>query len=123
MSEYACEYCNNTFSKRSILYKHQHTAQYCLKLQNKGNILPCCNKGLSRKDHVVRHEKTCFKRTGLYPLPESSHIQTNVQEYQTTQLLEMIVQLQKTIANMSVGSNDTNVSNNRTMTMNIAPNL
>ena len=117
MSRYTCEYCDNTFGRRSILYKHQRTAQYCLKFQNKDKVFPrCqyCNKELSRNDNVARHEKTCSERVE----PEAQTPQPNVQEQQTAQLLEMIVQLQKTIANMSERPN---VSNNRNMTMNLAP--
>ena len=117
MSKLRCEYCDNTFNRQSVLYKHQRTAKYCLKLQHKDRVLPrCkyCDKELSRKDHVIRHEKKCTERT-VEPVPVSP----GVQEQQTSQLLEMIVQLQKTIANMSENTNGT--TNNRYMNMTLAP--
>ena len=121
MTQYTCKYCNNTFCRRSILYKHQRTAQYCLKLQKKDKILPrCqyCGKELSRKDHAMRHEKTCSEREEH----KESVPQQSMQEQQTSQLLEMIVQLQKTIANMSERtSGTTNVNRNNVVLQNMAP--
>ena len=62
---YTCQYCHNTFSRITILHKHQKTARYCLKLQDKNIKFPkCkyCDKEISRKDHVSRHEKMCPAR-------------------------------------------------------------
>jgi esterase/lipase len=123
MSEYTCKYCKNTFTRRTILLKHQRTAQYCLKLQNRETILPkCkyCDKELSRKDNLARHERSCALE---HETRRKKAVPTNMQEKQTGQLLEMIIQLQKTIANMSERPAGTtnNVSNTRNMTMNLAP--
>ena len=113
-----CEHCRNGFSRTSVLYKHQRTAKYCMVLQGKiaeTNSAPVnltcryCRKKFTRKDVVKRHEKTCSEQEN--------------RTTQDTQLLEMIVQLQKTIVNMAdrpIGP--TNVNNtNRNVTMNLAP--
>ena len=113
-----CKYCNKIFTRLHNLYKHQRTAKYCLKLQcsekaDADDLSTCkyCSMEFNRQDNLKRHEKVCTVK-------EKS-------DTQNQQLLEMIVQLQKTIANMSERSTGTtnvnNNNNNRNMTMNLAP--
>jgi len=110
MRTYECKYCSHTFTRRSILYKHQRTAKYCLIQQGKVQesveedpIYYCshCTKVFTRKDTAKRHEKTCI----------------NQRESQNKQLLDLIAQLQQTIANLSQRSAGTT---NR-ITMNLQP--
>lgn len=109
---YQCEYCNNSFLRKGILQKHQQTAKYCLVLQGKiveksPKTPKCkyCKKEFTRKDVVKRHEQNCQDKKGS-----------------DTQLLELIVQLQQTIVNMTErGCTNVNNTNRNMTTMNLAP--
>ncbi len=115
----ACEYCGKTFSKSYNVYKHQRTAKYCLKLQHKFEEKPVeigtcqyCGIEFNSRDNLKRHEKVCTVKGKSSSKDE--------------QLLEMIIQLQKTIVNLSdrpVGTTNNNNNNNtrNVTTMNLAP--
>ncbi len=116
-----CKYCNNTFGRHNNLLKHQKTARYCLILQGKlteakqatyKRTYTCkyCSNQFSRSDNLKRHIPTC---------PENIAMHEDKARSQDKQLLEMIIQLQRTIANMSEHTSGT--TNNRNMTMNLAP--
>lgn len=102
-----CEYCHGEFSRVSVLYKHQRSAKYCLEIQGKfitdTQELTCkyCNKDFTRKDVVKRHEKTCTENKDKH-------------------LLEMIIDLQKTIVAMA-DRPAIPTNTDRSMTMNLAP--
>jgi len=60
-----CSFCNNTFSGKSALKKHQKTAKYCLKIQGvKGKIYKCefCSKKYTQKIDLQRHELICAEK-------------------------------------------------------------
>jgi hypothetical protein len=79
MTEYICNFCNNSFWNKTNLDKHKKTAKYCIKLQKKeilndskennnisttssvNNIFKCdfCNKEYLRKDNLNIHLLTC----------------------------------------------------------------
>lgn len=61
---YTCQYCNNVFSRRPNLVKHQHSAKYCLKLQGielKNCEYTCskCGNVYMHIDSYNRHKKQC----------------------------------------------------------------
>ena len=64
-----CEYCNKTFVSKSVLIKHQKSAKYCLKIQNKNNenseyFHECdyCKKVFTRKYLFEDHNDKCLDR-------------------------------------------------------------
>lgn len=103
--------------RNATLKKHQNEAQYCLILQGKTRqeietkpkrIYTCnyCDNSFSRSDNLKRHVVTCPEKSNS-PTPESD------------KLLEMIIQLQHTIINMTDRTGTANT--NRNMTMNLTP--
>jgi uncharacterized Zn-finger protein len=54
MTEYICEFCNNTFLNQKVLEKHKKSAKYCLDIQhnNYDKKISCkyCEKKFSRKN-------------------------------------------------------------------------
>jgi signal recognition particle GTPase len=58
-----CEHCSKIYSTKGNLIKHQLTARFCLKLQNKklDRIFNCedCTYYTGRKDYLTTHIKTC----------------------------------------------------------------
>jgi hypothetical protein len=68
MTEYICNFCNNSFWNKTNLDKHKKTAKYCLELQKiniecntKSNTYKCnfCNKEYLRKDILDTHLLKC----------------------------------------------------------------
>lgn len=61
MENFKCEFCDSSFVQKVHLERHQKSAKYCLKLQNKKvDTTYCCsicNKKFSRKDIYKRHLK------------------------------------------------------------------
>ena len=65
-----CKYCNNTFSKLSVLNTHQKNTKYCLvkqgQIENQINIeiFDCkyCNKVFSRSGLLNNHVLECEQR-------------------------------------------------------------
>ncbi len=64
-----CKYCKINFNHKRSLYRHQQTAQYCLRIQGKiseiegmlnENKCQNCDKRFSRKENLFRHEKMLF---------------------------------------------------------------
>ena len=103
---FACEYCGNHFNRPDILAKHQQTAKYCLKYQylqstSKKPTCEICGKTFVRKDALKRHTASCTKKGTIEEKPEGK-------------LLDMIIDLQKTIIELTKRPN--NVRN-----MNLAP--
>ena len=119
MGKFICEYCDGSFIKRGNLYKHQRTAKYCLEMQNRivknAHICKYCEREYSRSDNLKRHEKDCQGRI----------VYEKMQDKQNDHLLNMITELQKTIATMSQVKEDrigTINNNNRQMVMgNVQP--
>lgn len=78
MTEFKCEYCDFSTTKKGTLNKHQKTAKYCLKKQEEHQQtqkqLTCeyCNKVLSRADSLIRHQQTCIDY--LLSEKEKAHI-------------------------------------------------
>lgn len=74
-----CEYCNNSFSSKNSLDRHQKTAKYCLstrsetKVEKSSNedtikyIYMCekCEDCFNLKDDLESHKKTCLKDKGF----------------------------------------------------------
>jgi hypothetical protein len=60
---FECEYCSKIYSSKGNLTKHQHTAKFCLKLQNKELDIEfkCddCNYISGLKYDLSTHRKTC----------------------------------------------------------------
>ena len=57
-----CEYCNNTFSSKTNLQKHQKYTKYCLKLQGKEkHKFKCsgCGKNYTSAQNLELHERKC----------------------------------------------------------------
>ena len=59
-----CEYCNNTFSSKTNLQKHQKYTKYCLKLQGKEEEeykFKCsgCGKNYTSGQNLEVHERKC----------------------------------------------------------------
>jgi hypothetical protein len=56
-----CQHCHKTFSNKYVLKKHQKSARYCLKIQNKVSQHLCeyCGKHLSTKRWLLNHYQTC----------------------------------------------------------------
>lgn len=56
-----CIHCKSTFSSPSLLNRHQRTAKYCLKLQNRESDIVCdyCDKTLSSLQQLRKHMKKC----------------------------------------------------------------
>ena len=61
-----CQHCGNTFKNKSIMFHHQKTAKYCLKLQKDAgldvkDLFKCiyCQKSLSQKIDLERHMMSC----------------------------------------------------------------
>jgi hypothetical protein len=58
-----CEYCNKKLSSKYTLKKHQETAKYCLKIQNKDRKInfECeyCDKSFSQKVQLQKHSLSC----------------------------------------------------------------
>jgi hypothetical protein len=71
-----CEHCNKIFSNKHVLYKHQTTARYCLKIQNKEykskHVCEGCKKNFTIIYDLNIHRK---KFKSLYVLYE---IQTRI---------------------------------------------
>ena len=61
-----CEFCKKTFSSKSNLYTHQHTAKFCLELQGNGSNkeFKCefCNKQYAQKKGLILHINSCKER-------------------------------------------------------------
>jgi hypothetical protein len=60
---FTCEYCSKEYASKSNLNKHQLTAMFCLKLQNKklDRIFNCddCNYTTGNNYNLTTHIKTC----------------------------------------------------------------
>ena len=57
-----CEYCNNTFSSKTNLQKHQKYTKYCLKLQGKEeHKFKCsgCGKNYTSAQNLELHGRKC----------------------------------------------------------------
>jgi hypothetical protein len=63
---FSCEYCSKEYSTKGSLTKHQITAKFCLKLQNKklAREFTCddCNYSFGQRTHLITHIKTCKKK-------------------------------------------------------------
>ena len=64
-----CKYCKKTFVSKSVLIKHQKSAKYCLKIQNKDNknsdfFYKCdyCKKEFTRKYLFEDHTDKCLEK-------------------------------------------------------------
>jgi hypothetical protein len=60
---FTCEYCSKIYSTKGSLTRHQRTAKYCLKLQNKNleKVYNCnhCKYYTGRDNDLTTHIKTC----------------------------------------------------------------
>ena len=57
-----CQYCNKIFSTKTNLIKHQRTAKYCLKIQQKKNDFHCvCGIEYVSEKCFETHKITCVK--------------------------------------------------------------
>ena len=63
-----CEFCKKTFSSKSNLYTHQHTAKYCLQIQGESKdkelIFECefCQKILTQQKSLDIHTISCKEK-------------------------------------------------------------
>ena len=64
-----CEFCNNSFSDKVTLKRHQKTAKYCVKLQdagsvsqNKKHLCDFCDKEYTQKTDLNRHMCICVEK-------------------------------------------------------------
>jgi hypothetical protein len=61
-----CIFCHKIFSSKSSLSTHQKTTKYCLKLQNKEDIInfncEYCNKSFTSKQQLVIHFNVCVEK-------------------------------------------------------------
>ncbi|KKL58010.1 hypothetical protein LCGC14_2229680 [marine sediment metagenome] len=117
MSQYVCQYCNNTFSRTNNLIKHQKKAQYCLVLQANTEVeakYECeyCSQSFTRKDSLSRHYKVCK----IYTVQQvEKKARTTAIEDQNKMLLDLITQLQENITNVA---GRPAVNNNRQVVLN-----
>ena len=61
--DYACEFCNKSFSTKYVLKKHVETAKYCAELRGdnptKKYVCEFCGKPFTQKPHLKDHLKCC----------------------------------------------------------------
>jgi hypothetical protein len=55
-----CEFCNQSFSTRANLNKHQKTAQYCLGIQQQIGILSKCEYCKTYISDLTKHYEDCI---------------------------------------------------------------
>jgi hypothetical protein len=80
-SKYKCVYCNKLYKNYKSLWKHKYIYHKEGSLKIPENIIiepsvnKCkfCEKQLSRKDNMIRHEKKCKKKDNII---ENDHIKT-----------------------------------------------
>jgi hypothetical protein len=62
MEKHSCKYCGKNFGKMQHLKNHTETAKYCLALRSDTSEYKCeyCEKSLSHKTSLVRHQKLCL---------------------------------------------------------------
>nr|QBK87936.1 MAG: hypothetical protein LCMAC202_02970 [Marseillevirus LCMAC202] len=124
-----CEYCGAIFTQLYNLRKHQRSAKYCLQLRggDSSEEYTCeyCKKGYGRKDALYKHQRICLH---LQIQIENSKdvnekvietVDKKVAQVQNVQLLELITQLQQTIAGMQQGGNT--INRNNVVLQNMAP--
>jgi len=104
MPRYNCEYCNNEFSAKSNLNRHQKQAKYCLELQGvepaiKDKILCDCGKAFTRKDNLRRHQQKCE-----YIEPTESKTMMKVMD----KVLDTLKEVVKTPTQTTVNNNTQN---------------
>ena len=92
---YKCEYCNSSFSRATILTKHQNTAKYCLELrgenhEHKEYTCNSCKKIYSRRDTYNKHVQMCTVKSHDYDREKQAN----------NHLAEQILQLQKQITEL-----------------------
>ena len=86
-----CQFCYKTFSSKSALGTHQKTTKYCLKLQNKEDIInfKCqyCNKSFTSKQQLTIHFNVCIEKKIKEILKEE--LEKKEIEYEKKLLLEL----------------------------------
>ena len=78
-----CDFCNKVFETKQTLIRHQKTAKFCLKIQNKDNDIhsdkTCdyCDKVFTRKERLLSHLKICKNKKN-----EDHQIKNIIQNYE-----------------------------------------
>ena len=87
-----CEFCKKTFSSKSNLYTHQHTAKFCLELQGNGSNkeFKCefCNKQYAQKKGLILHINSCKEREKMVQNDKDNE-QTKIVKKLEAEILKM----------------------------------
>lgn len=113
---YTCTFCKSQFNDVYIMKRHQHTAKYCLLLQQNDNEQYNCNhcgKNFSRRDNLLRHQKKCIVHA-VPPVSEPDHQGSGLQ----LQLGDLMAIITKLVERPTIS---TATSNRNVMLNNLEP--
>jgi len=94
-----CDYCKNNFTNKHILSKHQKTARYCLKMQNKDisyqHECEGCKKTFTIIYDLNIHRKKCKASSIFYDIQSNTENLTILNKELMSKLIEKDLQIEK----------------------------
>jgi uncharacterized Zn-finger protein len=99
---FTCEKCGNTFTRKGHLIDHYERKNDCSLEDARSDTVVCyCGKKFANNSNLVRHQKTC-KETS-----------------KTEKMLELIKEVQESIAELKNKTGDTYITNNDNRSINV----